>query len=320
MRRTALTRLLVAGALAVGLALAWVWAGTGPLQSDTTVVIPKGASVALAANKLADAGVIRDARLFRLGARLLGGAKPIQAGEYAFPATISMAKALQVLQSGSVILHKITIAEGLSAVQVVDALMAEPLLEGPVDVPEEGSLLPETYTFTRGETRADVLERMQLAMTTALEALWPERAANLPISTPEEALILASIIEKETGKASEYRLVAGVYTNRLRQGMRLQADPTVIYPITKGKPLGRRIRQSELDAINDYNTYTRDGLPAGPIAMPGRQALAAALNPAKTDAIFFVADGSGGHVFANTYAEHRRNVAGWRAHRAATGL
>lgn len=317
-------RALLLVAALTGLALAaaaWLWFGPGPLKEDVTVVIPNGASVAQAGEILSYSGVIDldDVYVLRAGARLLGGGKPIQAGEFNFPAGIGVAGVLKVLQSGRPVLHRITIAEGLSAVQVADALMAEALLEGEIQAPEEGSVLPDTYSFTRGESRAAVLARMQAAMRQTLETLWAERASDLPVRSPAEAVTLASIIEKETGKPSEYRLVAGVYVNRLRAGMPLQADPTVIYPITKGRPLGRRILRSELDARNDYNTYTMIGLPAGPIAMPGREALAAALNPAKTDAIFFVADGTGGHVFAATYAEHRRNVASWRAHRARTG-
>ena len=197
--------------------------------------------------------------------------------------------------------------------------MAEPLLTGSIDVPGEGSVLPESYDFERGETRAAVLARMQKAMTDTIAELWPKRAAGIAVSTPEEAVVLASIVEKETGVARERRMVAGLYSNRVKQGMLLQADPTIIYPITRGKPLGRRIRQSEIQAVNGYNTYTMVGLPTGPITNPGRDSLEAVLNPAQTDALYMVADGTGGHKFASTLAEHNANVARWFALRRARG-
>jgi UPF0755 protein len=186
-------------------------------------------------------------------------------------------------------------------------------------VPQEGSVLPESYDFERGESRAKVLARMQAAMAKTLAELWPKRATDIAVSTPEEAVTLASIVEKETGVARERRMVAGLYSNRLREGMMLQADPTIIYPITKGKPLGRRIKQSEIAAVNGYNTYTMVGLPEGPITNPGRASIEAVLNPAKTDALYMVADGKGGHVFASTLEQHNANVARWFAIRRARG-
>ena len=189
--------------------------------------------------------------------------------------------------------------------------MAEPLLTGEIEVPPEGSLLPNTYDFERGESRAAVLARMRSAMDETLAELWPTRGERSVVDTPEEAVILASIVEKETGVPGERGMVAGLYSNRIREGIRLQADPTIIYPITQGRPLGRRIRRSEIDAVNDYNTYSMDGLPRGPITNPGREALAAVLNPDETDALFMVADGSGGHAFGRTLAEHERNVEAW---------
>ena len=212
-----------------------------------------------------------------------------------------------------------TIPEGLPSIMVHERLMAEPLLKGTIPVPEEGSVLPESYDFERGESRASVLARMQQAMTDTLEELWPRRVPGIAVSSPREALILASIVEKETGVARERRMVAGLYSNRVRQGMMLQADPTIIYPITKGKPLGRRIRQSEISAVNGYNTYTTPGLPRGPITNPGRASIEAVLNPAKTGALYMVADGKGGHVFASTLEEHNANVARWFAIRRARG-
>ena len=184
-------------------------------------------------------------------------------------------------------------------------------LTGTVAVPEEGSVLPDSYAYQRGESRAAVLARMQATMTKTLDKLWAARKPGLPVATRSEAIILASIVEKETGKPSERRMVAGVYANRLRQGMPLQADPTVIYPITQGRPLGRRILRSELRADNGYNTYAVAGLPRGPIANPGRESIAAVLDPAPTDALYFVADGTGGHVFAATLAEHEANRRKW---------
>ena len=187
----------------------------------------------------------------------------------------------------------------------------KPLLTGSVQVPAEGSVLPDSYDFKRGESRKAVLARMQAAMKRELDALWAKRKPGLVVKTPQEALTLASIVEKETGKLAERRFVAGLYSNRLRQGMLLQADPTIIYPITKGKPLGRRIRQSEIQAVNDYNTYAMVGLPKGPITNPGRESIAAVLDPAKTAALYMVADGTGGHAFADTLEQHNANVKRW---------
>jgi UPF0755 protein len=213
----------------------------------------------------------------------------------------------------------IAVPEGMPSILVHEKLVASPYLTGSVSVPAEGSILPDSYSYQRGESRAAVLARMQQAMTKMLDRLWSERKPQSVVHTKDEAIILASIVEKETGKASERRMVAGVYSNRLRQGIKLDADPTVIYPITRGKPLGRRIRQSELHADNGYNTYVRSGLPLGPIANPGRESIAAVLDPAPTNALYFVADGTGGHVFAASYAEHQANVARWRALRRQRG-
>jgi UPF0755 protein len=294
--------------------------GSGPSRDDTVVMIAKGSSLRKAATALEKAGVVADAKRFVLLARLFGGNKPIKAGEYEIPRGASPARILSLLQSGDVLLHEVMIATGMSSAQVYDRLMAEARLTGEIQVPEEGSILPDTYTFTRGESRADIVARMQKSMDVTLAELWAKRQPNLPLRTPEEAITLAAIVEKETSKKSELAQVAGVYINRLNTGMKLQADPTVIYPVTKGRPLGRRILKSELQADNSYNTYVISGLPAGPIANPGKRAIEAALNPAKTKNIFFVADGSGGHVFAQTNAEHERNVAKWRKFRSDKGI
>ena len=197
--------------------------------------------------------------------------------------------------------------------------MAQSNLTGQVAAPPEGSVLPDTYEIGMGETRAAMVLRMQAAMQRTLKELWEKRSAGLVVKTPHEALVLASIVEKETGQPSERGLVAGLYANRLRQGMMLQADPTIIYPITRGKPLGRRIRQSEIAAVNGYNTYAMIGLPTGPITNPGRASIEAVLNPAKTDALYMVADGTGGHAFAATLEQHNANVAKWFAIRRARG-
>jgi UPF0755 protein len=202
---------------------------------------------------------------------------------------------------------------------VYDRLMANPWLTGSIAVPAEGTVLPDTYEIQRGETRQSVLNRMQSGMSRALAEEWEKRGGNAVVQTPQQAVILASIVEKETGKPSERTMVAGLYSNRVRQGMLLQADPTIIYPITKGKPLGRRIRQSEINAVNDYNTYTMTGLPRGPITNPGRASIAAVLNPASTDVLYMVADGTGGHAFAKTLPEHNANVEKWYTIRKERG-
>ena len=197
--------------------------------------------------------------------------------------------------------------------------MAADFLVGNVAVPAEGSVLPDAYPYTRGEQRSAVLKRMQGAMAKALSKAWADRKPNTVVRSPEEAVILASIVEKETSKASERRTVAGVYSNRVRIGMRLQADPTVIYPVTRGRALGRRILKSELLADNGYNTYAKSGLPVGPIANPGKASIEAVLNPAPTRALYFVADGTGGHVFADTLEQHNANVQKWYALRRSRG-
>lgn len=310
---------IVVAALAAAGVLVFQWTGRGPLTADTDVVIPSGASLAAAAEQLEDAGAIRSPEVFRLMARFLGGSAPIRAGEFRIPAGSSEAAILDILQHGEAIQRLIVIPEGLPSILVHEKLMAVDLLSGDAPVPAEGSVLPGGYSFERGETRAEVLKRMQDAMTKTLAELWAARKPAAVVTTPEDAVNLAAIVEKETAKSEERRTIAGVYSNRLRIGMMLQADPTVIYPITKGKPLGRRIRQSELRADNGYNTYAKAGLPTGPIANPGRASIEAVLDPETTDALYFVADGTGGHVFARTLAEHNANVVKWRAIRRARG-
>ena len=310
----------VVAILAAGVAFWLLWAGPGPTSQPTTLIVEPGSSLARVADQLEEADAIRgDARTFRAFARVFGSSDPVQAGEFLIPAGLSADGILNLLQHGRPVQRLVTIPEGMPSVLVHERLMGTPYLTGDIAVPEEGSVLPNTYSYQRGETRAQLLGRMQAAMRRELARLWPQRTPQSAVSTPREAIILASIVEKETGQASERRMVAGVYTNRLKQGMKLDADPTVIYPITRGRPLGRRIRRSELRADTGYNTYVRAGLPEGPIANPGRESIAAVLNPAQTDALYFVADGRGGHIFARTLAEHNANVARWYAIRRARG-
>lgn len=310
----ALGWLLAAAALMVLGAGGWFaagWYSASELKEDTNFIVPQGSSLTAVAQKLEKEGVIGSAQAFLLRAKILGGGDSIQAGEFALPAGASPASILSMFQDGETINRFITIPEGMPSIMVYERLMAEPLLTGEIPVPEEGSILPDTYSFERGESRTAVLARMQAAMRNYLAEAWPKRKPGIAVDNIRDAVILASIVEKETGKPSERRMVAGLYSNRVKTGMLLQADPTVIYPVTKGKPLGRRILQSELRAINDYNTYSMLGLPKGPITNPGREAIAAVLDPASTNALYMVADGTGGHKFANTLDEHNANVAEW---------
>jgi UPF0755 protein len=316
-------RKVVLGLVALGAAVliwfAWGWYGGGPLAKDSAFTVPDGATLTSVAGKLEDDGLVSSSDAFLLRAKILGSGDPVQRGEFAIPAGASAATILDTLQHGQVIRRFVTVPEGLPSILVYEKLMAEPLLTGPIPVPAEGSVLPDTYDFERGEARTRVLARMQAAMTNYLAEAWSKRKPGIAVSTPQEAVTLAAIVEKETGVPSERRMVAGLYSNRVKQGMPLQADPTIIYPLTKGKPLGRRIRQSEIAAVNGYNTYTMRGLPNGPITNPGRESIAAVLDPAPTDALYMVANGKGGHVFANTLAEHNANVGKWFAIRRARG-
>lgn len=295
------------------------WNGTGPLDKATTVTVPQGASLRSMAERLEESGAIRSADAFLLGARIFGGDGAIKAGEYRLPKGASGSQILEILQSGRTIPLLIAIPEGMPSIMVHERLMANKDLTGTIPVPEEGSVMPDSYGYERGESRAAVLKRMQAAMTGFIEKSWPQRDPSSPARSIHEALTLASIVEKETALPSERATVAAVYANRLRIGMPLQADPTIIYPITKGKPLGRRILQSEVRARNAYNTYAMPGLPKGPIANPGRASIEAVLHPAQSRALYFVADGKGGHIFADSYAEHQANVAKWYAIRRARG-
>jgi UPF0755 protein len=291
----------------------------GQAAKDVTVVVEQGSSLKAAARQLEKEGAVDSASAFLRNAKIFGSSDPIKPGEYEIKSGMSYGDVLALLQSGKTKQRFVIIPEGTPSVIVLDRLMAAPFLTGAAEVPPEGSVLPDSYAYTRGEKRSAVAKRMREAMAKALATAWAARKPTSVARSPEEAVILASIVEKETAKASERRMVAGVYSNRVRLGMKLQADPTVIYPVTKGRPLGRRILKSELVAQNGYNTYAMTGLPAGPIANPGKASIEAVLDPADTRALFFVADGTGGHVFAETGAQHEANVNKWFALRRAKG-
>jgi UPF0755 protein len=313
--------IIAAGIILAALLLIQVlWWAPGPVPGPHRIIIKEGASLAAVAKQLQIKGAIPGSmRTYYVMARLLGSHDPIQAGEFEIPKGMGGAAILDLLQHGKPLLRLITVTEGMPAVIVEEKLAANKYLAGPTPSIEEGSLLPDSYGYQRGEARSALVSRMQKAMRKTVDQLWPNRSTDCPISTPDQAVILASIVEKETGKPNERPMVAGVYCNRLRIGMPLQADPTVIYPVTKGKPLGRRILKSELQAQNEYNTYRRRGLPGGPIANPGKASIEAVLHPAQTKALYFVADGTGGHVFADTLAQQNANVARWYAIRRQRG-
>lgn len=286
----------------------------GPSAEESITLLPRGAGLIRIAAQLESEGLITDRRIFRAAVTLDEGDRSLRAGEYRIPAGASMAQIYELLRSGETVHYPVTFAEGLTSAMIVRALAEVEVLTGEVtEIPAEGTLLPETYHVTRGTSRQELLDRMAQDQEDLLDELWPNRAENLPFETREEAIILASIVEKETGVASERPEVAAVFVNRLRRGMRIESDPTIIYGISQGEPLGRGLRRSEIDnAQNAWNTYQIPRLPPTPIANPGRESIAAVLNPAESSALFFVADGTGGHVFANTYAQHQRNVANWR--------
>lgn len=287
----------------------------GPLKSDTLVYIAPGTGVKAMAHQLSTAGAVDAAWIFQAAAMLARGNGPLRAGEYMIKDSASAAEIVALLQSGKTYARSLTIPEGLMSVEIIALINGAQGLEGEIaELPREGSLLPETYHYSRGDTRAALVARMQKSMADTLARLWAARSDTAPVSSVEEAVILASIVEKETGVAAERAKVAGVFANRLRQGMPLQSDPTVIYAVTEGKyKLDRPLSRKDLAAPSPYNTYLHAGLPPTAIANPGASSIAAALTPEATDAIYFVADGTGGHVFARTLAEHNANVAKWRA-------
>ena len=290
-----------------------------PFQNDkdTVFTIETGSPLPLIAQRLKNEGLISNKYVFRLGVILFGNAAQLKAGEFSLSSRSSMYRIMHVLTEGQAVLHSVTIPEGLSNVQIYNLLTKSPLLNGDITrMPPEGSLLPETYYFPRGCSRDALILQMEKAMRQTLDQLWDNRAPNLPLQNQYEALVLASIVEKETGVATERALVASVFINRLNKNMRLQSDPTIIYGLKKGQVLGRPIRKSEIKKPTAYNTYVIRGLPPTPIANPGLHALEATLNPAKTDYLYFVADGKGGHVFAKTLSAHNKNVENWRRMRS----
>lgn len=310
----ALLLLAVAGATGGWLLLdRWLHA-PGPLAAPATVVLPRGTGLGGIAQRLTAAGVVDRPLWLELAARLAGRDRRLQAGEYAFEPGISPDAVLAKLEAGDVLLHKVTIAEGLTVAEAFAILRDSEVLAGELPPPPpEGRLLPETYLVPRDEPRAALVERMRRALDAALAEAWAARQDGLPLASAEEALVLASIIEKETALPEEYPLVAAVLVNRLRRGMPLQTDPSVVFALTGGQgPLGRELTRADLELDHPYNTYRHTGLPPGPITNPGRAAIEAAVRPAAVDYLYFVADGTGGHAFARTLEEHNRNVARWR--------
>ena len=296
----------------------WFFANIeGPLAKAKVVNIPKGSSTIDIANRLNEQGVVDSSIITMLGitaVRYTFDVDP-KAGEYEFAAGSSLIDVLRKIKTGRTLFYKVSMPEGFTSWQVMERLKANEVLVGEItNPPAEGELLPDTYLFNRGGTRQSIIDQMNTAQKKFIEKLWPTRAEGLPLKTPEEALILASIVEKETGQADERAQVAAVFVNRLRRGMRLQSDPTIIYGITRGQgKLDRPIRRSDIRQKTDYNTYQIDGLPPTPIANPGRASIEAVLNPVETEHLYFVADGTGGHVFARTLAEHNANVRKWRS-------
>jgi UPF0755 protein len=276
-------------------------------------VLPPGESLPRIAETLSRAHVVGSAAVFVIAAELTGAARLLKAGEYEFASGASMWKVLAALRDGKVVRRFVTVPEGVTSQVVVQILARTGYLSGQVSAPAEGSILPETYEVRRGEDRAGILNRMMDAQGALLADLWAARAEGLPYQTPEQAVIMASIVEKETARPDERPHIAAVFINRLKAGMRLESDPTVIYGLTGGEPLGHGLRVSELASPSPYNTYVVAGLPPTPIGNPGRAALAAALSPTPTHDLYFVADGTGGHVFSDNFQTHLRNVARWRA-------
>jgi len=316
----ALLTLLVIGLLVAGGAVLYgasQFYGDGPSSQEATFRVEAGSGLSSISTRLEEQGLISNRYIFQLGGRTLERVSIIQQGDFRIPAGASMADILKEITEGDPIRYAVTIPEGWTSWEVVQRVNANENLIGEVTaVPAEGSVLPGSYDYVPGDTRQSVIEKMQTAMTAAVAEVWAGRQADLPLETPEELVVLASIVERETGIASERPQVAAVFVNRLLEGMRLQSDPTIIYGITKGETtLGRGLRRSEIEAKTEYNTYQIDGLPPTPIANPGIDALRAVANPDSHDYLYFVAKGalpSEGHVFAETYAEHRQNVAQYR--------
>ncbi|HIV07913.1 MAG TPA: endolytic transglycosylase MltG [Candidatus Scatocola faecigallinarum] len=312
MKKLIIIFLIVLSVLAYMQIKGWIAEG-GPLLNVTNVVVPKGASLKTVAEELSRAGVIDKPWLFRIMARINGLAKHLKAGEYQFMPAISLQAAMDKIARGEVFFRRITIPEGLTSGQIMYLIANYPDLEGEIDLDvKEGELLPETYSFELGASRNSIILQARAAMQKALEEVWASRDSSLPLKDVNELLTLASIIEKETGVPEERPLVASVFLNRLKKGMRLQTDPTVIYAITEGETsFGRSLKRADLKIDSPYNTYLNYGLPPGPICNPGREALMAAARPQQSDYLYFVADGKGGHRFARSLNEHNRNVKAW---------
>ena len=305
--------LVVAGSLGAGFYAYHVYEMPGPLAANRAVVIPRGGIGPVAA-VLQEQGVVQHGWAFEAAALATRGAGTLKAAELDFPAGASLHQVLAVLRTGKPVQHKLTVAEGLTAAKVTELLARADALDGEVPPVAEGSVLPETYIYERGAARTVLLGRATRAMDADIEAAWSTRSPDLPLATPRDALILASIVERETAKPEERKLVAAVYLNRLRRGMKLQSDPTVVYGVSNGAGvLDHGLTRAELDADNPYNSYRNAGLPPGPICMPGRASIDAATHPADSTDLFFVADGTGGHSFARTEQDHARNVQRWRA-------
>jgi len=305
-------------ALAVGIALfsgKQRFEAAGPLAADRIVNIPRGSGMRDIADILSREGVIDQPWLFIGGVLVLKAREDLKAGEYEFRAHSSLRDVVATMVEGKVVAHQVSIPEGLTSEQIAARLLQDDVLAGDIkDIPREGSLLPDTYNFSRGVTREQMVQRMQQAEQRLLREIWDHRAPDLPLKTPEQLVVLASLVEKETGKPEERTRVAAVFVNRLKQKIKLQSDPTIIYGLVGGKgTLGRPILKSEIERPTPYNTYIIDGLPPGPIANPGRASLEAAANPARTRELYFVADGTGGHAFAETYEQHQKNVARLRS-------
>jgi UPF0755 protein len=317
--RTGLIILSALSLVMVGL-LGLLFFGPGPKSDDgkpAVFVVASGDGISGVTDRLSKENLIRSKIGFRVVAALSGAGGRLKPAEYEIPSGATPAKIAAILTSGKGVRRSVTLPEGWSVSQIYARLNANTILTGDLPPPPpEGSLNPDTYIIQRGDTRADIVKRMRDSHDAMLDELWLKRAPDLPIRTKEEAVILASIVEKETGIAEERPRVAAVFVNRLRKGMKLQSDPTIIYGITKGAPLRRKIFKSDLENPHPWNTYVINALPPTPIANPGKAAIAAVLNPPRTNELFFVADGTGGHVFAETYAEHDRNVQRWREFRA----
>ncbi|HEY1720760.1 MAG TPA: endolytic transglycosylase MltG [Magnetospirillaceae bacterium] len=289
------------------------YTASGPTPSPVTTIIAKGSGLQQIAKQLSDAGAIRSPWLF-VAELALNGNPQLQAGEYGFPAHASIASIVDLMHRGQVLEHKLTIPEGLTIKQVLSLINQTPELRGGLlQQPAEGSILPQTYFYVYDDPRDALLGRMTVAATQALDKLWSERATDIPLTDKKQALILASVVERETGVATERPHVAAVFENRLRLHMKLESDPTVIYAVSQGLGvLDRPITRADLGINSPYNTYLNDGLPPGPICNPGRAAIEAVLHPLSSDDLYFVADGSGGHAFAKTLAQHNKNVEKWR--------